>query len=380
MKTVYLDNSATTELSKPVKDKMLYVMNNIYGNPSSLHAKGLEAEKVLSAARENILASLGVRDFSKKTLIFTGSGTEADNLILTGVCTAKSRPVKKRIVVSDSEHPAILETAARLEKSGVEVVRLSTVGGEIDLDEVKNAVNADTVLISVMLVNNETGAVYNVREIFELAKRINPYIVTHTDAVQGYLKIPFAFTKSGADAVTLSSHKIHGPKGVGALVVDNSLIRTKRLVPIIYGGGQEGGFRSGTENVIGIAGMGEAALSAMNYEYVSGIKNKITELLDGFVKFNLPQNSAPHILSITLPKIKSETMLHFLSQKNIYVSSGSACSSKSGHVSKTLLAYGLDASAADSTIRVSLDDSITEEDAELFAQALKEGIERFSRK
>ncbi len=380
MKNIYLDNSATTPISLAVGDRMKFVIDNIYGNPSSMHALGLEAEHIVNEARECILSSLGVRDKSSKTLIFTGSGTEADNLALTGVCSAKERPQNKRIVITDSEHSAISETALALEKKGIEVIRLSTKNGVIDPDEVRNSINANTVLISVMLVNNETGAVYDIASVFRIAKSINPDIVTHTDAVQGYLKIPFNMQRSGADMVTLSAHKVHGPKGVGALVIDNTIVKTKRLAPIIFGGGQERGYRSGTENVIGIAGFGEASKYRMDDEKVKQIKNYLIEGLGGMVRINMPAGEvAPHILNLTVDGIKSETMLHFLSSKGIYVSSGSACSSHNTRVSPTLVAFGLSEKEADSSLRISLDDSITVSDADRCIEAFKEGISKLQK-
>ncbi len=380
MNKIYLDNSATTPISSAVSNRMKFIIDSVYGNPSSMHALGLEAEHIVNEARENILSSLGVRDMSSKTVIFTGSGTEADNLALAGVCSAKERPQNKRIVITDSEHSAISETAIALEKRGIEVVRLSTRNGVIDPDEVRNSVTKNTVLISVMLVNNETGAVYDIASAFRIAKSINPDIVTHTDAVQGYLKIPFNMQRSGSDMVTLSAHKVHGPKGVGALVIDNSIVKTKKLVPIIYGGGQERGYRSGTENVIGIAGFGETSKCRMDADRVKKIKDHLIEGLDGLVRINMPKGeAAPHILNLTVDGIKSETMLHFLSSKGIYVSSGSACSSHNTHVSPTLIAFGLSEREADSSLRISLDDCITEGDADACIEAFKEGISKLQK-
>lgn len=381
---IYLDNSATTPLSPLVKESMVNAMET-FGNPSSLHALGLSAEKLVTASRDAIFSALNVRNKAAYQLFFTASGSEANNQVLFGAARAKNFRFTPRIVTTDSEHPSVLEPLTVLQNSGVEVVKLSTKGGNISLDEVREAVNERTILISVMAVNNETGAIYDLRSIFSLAKRLNPQIITHTDCVQGFLKIPFSPEAVMADAVSLSAHKIHGPKGVGALLLAKSLITAKRITPLIYGGGQEGGMRSGTENVIGIAGFGAAAKEASSNlaafrERSLALREAFLSALPDSVKVNTPEKFAPHIISITLPRLRSETLLHRLSAEGIFVSSGSACASNKKGSNYVLPAFGLSADDADSTLRISLSRDTKEEEllftAERIAAAMQELIKR----
>lgn len=380
---IYLDNSATTAVSDAAREKAGQALSVLWGNPSSLHTAGLRAEKLVSEARENLLSALGIADKSsagKSRLIFTGSGTEADNLAVFGTARAKAQNRGGRIIITDSEHPAILEPCKALEREGFDVVYISTKGGELDLGQLSSALNDRTFLVSIMAVNNETGAAYNIADAFAIAHRFSKDIITHTDAVQAFSHIPFSPDRIGADMVTVSGHKIHGPKGIGALLVRPELLKAKRIVPIIYGGGQEGGMRSGTENVPGIAGFGAAA-AGFSPEAVRLRCKKLLELREYLIS-KLPENvsvnkpsgkTAPHILSLKLPSIKSETMLHFLSSRNIYVSSGSACASHGKKASHVLTAFGLSPKEADCTLRVSLDDSVTEEMLDIFASALDDG-------
>ena len=378
-KEIYLDNSATTPLDERVMEKMSEAMR-IYGNPSSLHSAGLAAEKIVSHSRAEIFASLGVRGAKKENLIFTASGTEANNLALFGVAYAKSRRAKTKIITTDSEHPSISEPLKRLEADGFTVVRIPTVGGALDLGALEAALDKNVLMASFMLVNNETGALYDLKRAFAMIKRACPDAVTHVDAVQGFLKVKFTPAMLGADLVSISSHKIHGPKGVGALYIHPDIIRAKKIVPVTLGGGQESGFRSGTENTVGIAGFGEAARLGRedfdrNTAHIASLRESLIEKLSALeVRLNIPAVCAPHVVSVTLPNIKSETMLHFLSSKGIYVSSGSACSSHSAGASPTLLSYGLSSSDADCTIRVSLSRMNTPDDMETLANALCEGI------
>lgn len=386
MKQIYFDNSATTPLCDEAKAAMSAAMD-CFGNPSSLHNMGVDAEKLVSDARRAILASLGVRGVSKiteKQLIFTASGTEADNLALLGVATAKNFPEGKKIIISDSEHPAIMSPAAELEKRGFTVVRIPTVGGVPDYEMIAREADRNTVLASFMMVNNETGAVYDIKRISGIVKAANPDALMHTDCVQGYMKLPVGERSLGADLITMSAHKIGGPKGVGALYVSADVLKKRQLAPIIFGGGQESGMRSGTENVIGIAGFAAAvkAYSGKISEHAERISELRRYLISAIaergefceVRLNLPENAAPHILSITLPNIKSETALHFLSRDGIYVSSGSACSSNTGHGSHVLRAFGLSDKAADCTIRVSLGTQNTKGEADIFLESLKRAV------
>ena len=383
MREIYLDNSATTPICEEAKIKMSEAME-CYGNPSSLHSKGFDSSKMIADARNKILTSLFVRNGKAENLIFTAGGTEADNLALLGVAYAKTRRAT-RIITTDSEHSAIENTLKFLENDGFEVVRLSTKNGVINIDEFKSVMNKNTLLVSIMHVNNETGAVYNIKECFKIAKEINPDVLTHTDAVQSYMKLKVSPTELCANLVSISAHKIHGPKGIGALYVSPEIIKKKQLKPIIYGGGQEFGFRSGTENLIGIAGFGAA--SDRGFKNISKDVSKMRELRayaieklsELNVKINLPQGDfAPHVINITLPSIKSETMLHHLSAKGIYVSSGSACSSNSAtkRVSRALRGFGLSDFDADCSMRISLSPFNTKEDIDELICQLQEGIEK----
>ena len=383
MRDIYLDNSATTPICEEAKKKMLEAME-CFGNPSSLHKKGFESSKLIDEARTKVLNSLFVRGGKAENLVFTSSGTEADNLALTGVAYAKTRRAN-RIITTDSEHSAIENTLNVLENDGFEIVRLSTKNGIIDMDEFKAAMNKNTLLVTLMHVNNETGAVYSIRECFKIAKQVNPDVVTHTDAVQSYMKMKVSPTELCADLISISAHKIHGPKGVGALYISPEIIKKKQLKPIIYGGGQEFGFRSGTENLVGIAGFGAAAdrgFKNLAKDVISmrELRAYALEKLSSIdVRVNLPQGeAAPHIINLTLPSIKSETMLHHLSAKGIYVSSGSACSSNSAtkKVSRALRGFGFSAFEADCSMRISLSSFNTKEEIDVLLLALDEGIKK----
>lgn len=379
---VYFDNSATTPLCEESKAKMIEVME-IYGNPSSLHSLGFTSSRIVEDARKKILASLGVRSGKNENLVFTAGGTEADNLALLGVANAKTRRAT-RIITTDSEHSAIENTLKKLETEGFEVVRLSTKNGVVDIDEFRGVMNKNTLIVSIMHVNNETGAVYDVKKLFTIAKEINPDVVTHTDGVQSYMKMKVSPNDLCADLISISAHKIHGPKGIGALYISPEVIKKKQITPIIFGGGQESGFRSGTENLIGIAGFAAAAERGMKNlsSDVSKMRSLREELLlalkDLDVTVNIPTGSvAPHIISITLPSVKSETMLHYLSANGVYVSSGSACSSNSTskRVSRALRGFGLSDFESDCTMRVSLSPYNTSEETDVFIDAIKRGLE-----
>ncbi len=386
-KTVYFDNSATTPVSKKAAAAMLNAAKTVYGNPSSLHDMGLAGEHIVNDARAVILSSLGVSRGTAGQLIFCGSGTEANNLAVRGTVTAKKRSKGGKIIISAGEHASVEETVSALESEGYQAVRIPTVGGVLDFETLEKELTPDTILVSIMLVNNETGAVYDVKRAFDMAKRMCPSVTTHCDAVQGYMKVPFTAKSLGADLITLSAHKIHGSKGTGVLYIDPAVIRAKKIVPIIFGGGQEFGLRSGTYNVPGIAAFGAAAEEGINS--ISDNIAKMKSVRDYLVK-RLSDNEfqskgvklncapldkcAPHILNITLPQIKSETMLHFLSNQGIYVSSGSACSSHKKSVSRALTAFGLNEKDADCSLRISLCPENTSEEADIFMNALLSGI------
>lgn len=374
MNEIYFDNSATTSIRREVINVMRDTMENIYGNPSSLHHKGVEAERIINNAKANILSAFKIRSSQPASLVFCGSGTEANNLAVFGTVRAKNKK-RKRVITTNSEHPSILEPMKILESEGVEVIRLSTTGGIIDMDELESALTEDTMLVSIMLVNNETGALYDVKKAFSISKKRNPAIITHCDAVQGFGKIQFSPYDYEADLVSVSAHKIHGPKGIGALYCNQSVINSRSLIPYVYGGGQENGFRSGTENTIGAAGFGEAVRHTYNLTGVTSLKDYLIKRIPDEVTVNTPKgNCVPYIVSITLPDIKSETMLRFLSGKGIYVSSGSACGAKKNQVSSTLMNFGLTNQAADCTLRISFTDTNTPEQIDKFIDELKAGI------
>lgn len=381
---IYFDNSATTEPSPGVIEAMTAAAK-CYGNPSSVHAAGLASAALLRGCRAEVAASLGLRRSEDYHIIFTASGSEANNLALRGTALAKKRRFSNRIITTDSEHPSVLNTLGALAGEGFEIVKIPTRGGALDFEAYENALEAGALIVSLMLVNNETGARYDVERAFRAAHRKNPDTVTHCDAVQGFCRVPFTPAGLDADLITVSAHKIHGPKGVGALCAAPQMIRSKRLSPVIYGGGQEEGYRSGTENLIGIAGFACActearARSAEDSAHMERLYKHALEVLPASgVRLNLPQKASGHIISITLPGIRSETMLHFLSERGIYVSAGSACSSHSHGPSTTLLAFGLSPADADRTLRVSFGAQNTEEEIDRLADALREGISRLVR-
>ncbi len=377
MNSIYFDNSATTRLCKEAVESMTHVMQEVYGNPSSLHSVGLAAEKIVREARCEVMASLGVRGDSRQ-LLFCGSGSEANNLALIGTYTAKKRTHSARVIITAGEHSSIEAAASHLESLGADVVRLSTKNGDIDFDELRAALTKDTVLISAMLVNNETGAIYPIAEMFRTAKLLCPDILCHCDAVQGYTKIKFTPKSLGADLLTVSAHKIHGPKGVAALYVSPEVLKRRALVPIIHGGQQENGLRAGTENTVCIAGFGAAAKAARarNEDAADAVSAHLLQRLAALpeIRINRPKRALAHIINITLPGIKSETMLHFLSGKGIFVSSGSACSSHAKSVSRALSAFGISDKDADCSIRISLSAQNTTEEANALCDALAEGL------
>ena len=383
-KEIYLDNSATTELSEAVRVKINEVAN-IYGNPSSLHSMGQSAERIVREARESILCALGVRA-REGELVFTSCGTEATALALLGSAHAKERRDAIRILTSDSEHPSVARNLERLQKEGFEIIKIPTKSGVLDLDAVESALDKRIFLASFMLVNNETGAIYNVGEAFAKIKARYPEAITHCDAVQGFMKIPFSPAGLKADLVTLSGHKLHALKGVGALYISAEMIKKKKITPFLLGGGQENGWRSGTENTLGIASFGAAVSDikgrmAQNrvlfealYSYAS---ERISEL---GIRINRPKGEyAKHILNLTVPNIKSETVLHFLSADGIFVSSGSACSAHSRTPSGTLIAFGLTPSEADCSLRISFSEYNTKEDIDALCDALKSALDRLVR-
>lgn len=383
-KEIYLDNSATTKPSEAVINKVNEVILQ-YGNPSSLHTLGQNAEKLVSEARENILSALGVRA-REGELIFTSSGTEATALALFGSAHAKERRDALRILTSDSEHPSVYKNLERLEKEGFEIVKIPTRRGILDIEALENSLDKKIFLASFMLVNNETGAVYNVADAFAKIKAKYPEAITHCDAVQGFMKLTFTPARIGAELVTVSGHKLHALKGVGALYISADMIKKKKIAPFILGGGQERGMRSGTENTVGIASFGASVADiksrmAQNQELFESLYSYATSKIEELgVRINRPSGDyARHIINLTLPNIKSETALHFLSAEGIFVSSGSACSSHSKTPSGTLIAFGLTPNEADCSLRVSFSEYNTKEDVDALCDALRLSLERLVR-
>lgn len=366
----YLDNSATTRVSKTAADKAYEIMTEIYGNPSSLHLMGMNAEKELELARKRVSAALGA---TSEELFFTSGGTEANNTALFGAAYAKRRS-GKRIVISSVEHSSVLEAAARLEQEGFEVVRIAPqIDGIIHPEDVAEAVNDDTILVSVMLVNNETGAVMPVKDIFEAARDKNEKIICHTDAVQAFGKLDFSPKKLGADLLSVSAHKVHAPKGCGALYIK----RRVRIIPRQFGGEQEKKIRPGTEALPFIAAFGAACEEfdvEGNGERVAELngyaRQRLLEI--GGVVINSPENALPYVLNISAGRVRSETMLHFLEEREVFVSSGSACAK--GKPSHVLGAMGIDRDRADSALRISFSKLNTKADIDALCEGIAEGL------
>lgn len=372
---IYLDNSATTRPYKRVCDKVSEVMQNTYGNPSSLHRLGIAAEKEIKAARESIADTLGVRP---DEIFFTSGGTESNNLAITGVCSAARGG---HIISTPIEHPATLNTLNALEKKGrrIDYIPVDS-DGIVRLAEFEEMITPDTALVSVMLVNNEIGSVQPVEKMAKILKKRNPNAYLHVDAVQGYCKIPFRQKDLGADLISISGHKIHGPKGIGALYIKKGT----KLAPIIFGGGQQGGVRPGTENVPAIAGLGVAAAhcSSKMAESIPMMNSLRNRLRDGIcakidnVTVNTPEQCAPHILNISFGGVRSEVILHTLESDGIYVSSGSACSSHKKEPSYVLTSIGLDRGMIDGSIRFSLSEFNTKEEIDKVISVLSTVIPR----
>ena len=371
---VYLDNSATTKAYPEVVSLVADIMTNDYGNASSMHLKGVDAEKYLKYSKATIA---GIMKVKEKEIFFTSGGTESDNWALMGAAFANHRS-GKHLITTKIEHPAILRTMEHLKELGFDITYLSVNQyGQISVEELRNAIRPDTILVSIMFVNNEVGAIQPIDEAGEIIKQTNPRTLFHVDAVQGFGKLRLLPKKWKIDMVSVSGHKIHGPKGTGFLYIDEKV----KIKPIIYGGGQQNGYRSGTENVPGVAGLGKA--TELIYRNLVEDTNRLyclkKKLVSGLlkidhVKINGPQDEtgAPHIVSASIAGIRSEVMLHSLEDKGVYVSAGSACSSHKHTVSDTLSAMGLSTEYMDSTIRFSLSVFTTEEEIEYTLKCLYE--------
>lgn len=370
---IYLDNAATTRPCEPAVSAVFQNMVEDYGNPSSLHKIGLAAEQNVTEARKAVAAAL-VCD--PQCVIFTSGATECNNTAIFGAAKNYGKR-KKKIVVSAVEHPSVAEPIKYLEeKEDFEVVRIKpSRGGEIDPEEFIKAVDENTCLASCMLVNNETGAIQPVRRIFSQIKRDFPECITHCDAVQGFMKIPIKSAEIFADVIVVSGHKVHAVKGVGAMYIRKGI----RIAPLLLGGGQEKNLRSGTESVPLIAGFGAAIRALMptvgiaheNAEKISAYLLKKLSKLEYVTVNSTAENSSPYIINFSVEGIRSEIMLHFLESRDIYVSSGSACS-KGAH-SSVLTAMGVSDKLADSAIRVSICRTTTMGEIDVLVTALQEG-------
>jgi cysteine desulfurase len=351
---IYLDNSATTKPYDKVIEYINYINSNIYGNPSSLHTKGIEAEKLIKKARESIALSLKV---SEKEVIFTSGGTESNNLAIRGFLEANPRK-GKHLITTKIEHPSVLEVYKHLSQKGYEVDFLEVdTEGIIQLEKLKSLIRSDTALISIIYINNETGAIQKLEEVIPIIKALNKEVVIHVDGVQAYGKIDISPKKLGIDLLAISSHKIHGPKGVGALYANKNI----KLKPILLGGGQEALLRSGTENVSGICGFGLAA-EIINKDLelkLSNVKKIKSFFLNNLINYVenydiiSSDTALPYILNITFEGLRAEVLLHHLEEKNIFVSTGSACSSRKNVYSHVLSALGLDPRKIEGAIRFS---------------------------
>lgn len=378
---VYLDNSATTRCSERAKDLMVKVLMEDYGNPSSLHMKGVESENYIKEAKKKIAKTLKV---DEKEILFTSGGTESNNTALIGAALANKR-AGNHIITTSIEHASVSAVAGYLEELGFRMTYLKVdADGIISLDELQEAVCEDTILVSMMMVNNEIGAVEPVEEAVKIIKAKNPDTLIHVDAIQAYGKYRIFPKKLGIDMLSVSGHKIHAPKGTGFLFIKD---KTK-VKPLIYGGGQQKGMRSGTENVPGVAALGEAAEEI--YENFEEKIDRLYQIKQRFVEGVLKiegvsvngktgRDSAPQIVSVSIDGVRSEVMLHTLEDRKIYVSAGSACSSNKPSVSHTLTNIGLKGSLLDSTIRFSFSVHTTEEEIDYALEVMNEVVPKLRR-
>jgi cysteine desulfurase len=370
----YFDNSATTPCSKPVVELMQQVLLEDYGNPSSMHMKGVVAEKYIKTAAEQIARALKV---SEKEIIFTSGGTESNNLALIGTALANAR-AGRHIITSSIEHASVYNPLIFLEEMGYEVTYLPVDHqGAVSLEALEQALRKDTILVSLMHVNNEIGTIEPIEAAARLIHEKNPGTLFHVDAIQSFGKLRIYPRRLGIDMLSVSGHKIHGPKGIGFLYVKE---KTK-IKPVIHGGGQQKNMRSGTENVAGIAGLGLAVELLYTdfeekidrlYELREYLKEGMEALEGTVVNGAKGREAAPHILSVSFAGIRAEVLLHALEERHIYVSTGSACSSNHPAISGTLKAIGVAPDLLDSTIRFSLSVDSTREEADYVLGALAE--------
>lgn len=371
---IYLDNCATTKVCPEAAEAAMKAMVEDYGNPSSLHRMGLRAERILTGTRKAAAALLGC-DYG--CIYLTGGATDSNNIAIQGAVRARAR-MGKTIVTTTVEHPSVGETVSMLEKSGYTVKRVAPrANGQFDPEDFLEAVDADTVLLTFMMVNNELGTILPYEKVVPALKKRFPDLLIHIDGVQGFTKLPFHPERLGVDLFSFSGHKLYAPKGIGGLYIRKGL----RILPVEYGGGQEKAIRPGTEAVPAIAGLG-AALTMIkahqseimrNYRERQNQVRSLVKEIPGVV-INSPENGCPHIINLSVPGIPSEVMLHALEEKGVYVSSGSACSK--GALSGVLKAFHLPDERIRSALRVSFSRETTGEEIEAFAQALKEVTDR----
>lgn len=389
----YLDNSATTKPSEAALRAINEALT-VWGNPSSVHSRGQEAASMLRDCRAAVGKTLGMQKFSQDRLVFTSSGTEANNIALIGCAHSKKRDPEHpgTVIISAGEHSSVSRAAEELEREGYALIRVPTTGGVLDLDFLGKAVaeaEYSVVAAAFMLVNNETGAVYDVASASRIVKKKYPDALVHCDAVQAYMKMRFAPQSLGADTLTVSAHKIHSIRGAGALFISAETVKRKNISPVMFGGGQEGGLRSGTENLVSIASFSGAA--SYSFENI-GQNRAMTEVLRMYLEeqlagkcpeitYNKPAGEyLANICSIVVPGVRSETMLNFLSGRGIYVSAGSACAANSKKKSSALEAFGVSPDNADSTLRVSIDYTNTTDDIDALVAGLREGMDSLQKK
>lgn len=382
---VYLDNSATTRCFSEVAELMTKIMCEDYGNPSSLHRKGMQAEQNIRYAKEIIAKNLKVNE---KEIFFTSGGTESDNLAIRGCAYANCR-AGRHLITTQVEHPAVLQTMKHLEEDGFRVTYLPVdEKGCIRLEDLQRAITGETILVSIMHTNNEIGSLQPVAQAGALIKKMNPRILFHVDAVQGYGKFRIHPKKMQIDLLSVSGHKIHGPKGIGFLYVDEKV----KIKPIVFGGGQQGGLRSGTEAVPAVAGMAKAI--ELIYANLDQEVEKLYQLKEAFVEGvqkiegvtvngHPGRDGAPHVVSVSVSGVRSEVLLHALEDKGIYISAGSACSAHKPQPSATLQAIGLKKDLLSSTIRFSFSVFTTREEIDYTLQTMCDIIpmlRRYTRK
>lgn len=374
MVEAYLDNSATTKCSDTVKDLMIQVLTEDFGNSSSMHMKGVEAEQYIKNAIKQIAKTLRC---TEKEIIFTSGGTESNNFALIGAAMANKR-AGMHLITTSVEHPSVKNTMVYLEEEGFRITYLKVdKNGIIDLEQLKEAVDDETILVSIMMVNNEMGALEPIEEAVKIVKEKNPKTLIHVDAIQAYGKFKIVPKRLGIDLMSVSGHKLHGPKGVGFLYIKE---KTK-IKPISYGGGHQKGMRSGTMNTPGIAGMGLAAEEAYTdfeakmdhlYDLKSYFVEQVSQIEGAHINGKTGRDSAPQIVSVSFEGVRSEVLLHALEDKHIYVSAGSACSSNHPALSNTLVNIGLPTNLQESTIRFSFCVDTTKEELDYTIEALKE--------